>query len=521
MIYDKQFLTAPHWQRIGVRHHHGICLPLSAIYTEHSCGVGEFLDLIPLLEWLRTTGFDLIQLLPITDSGDDPSPYMGISAHALHPIYLSLKVLPGIFSIPGMPEKLNALSQSTSAPRLLYHQVLQQKHDVLALYLDHFLPDIEATPEYQQFIHENRSWLTPYSIFKTLKRTHHGKAWWDWEHQPSSSSICHTDTLLANEVMRWRAIQYLCFQQMRAVKSAADRYGMVILGDVPILINKDSADVWWHPDLFCTRSSVGAPPDMYNKEGQFWGFPRYNWSHHRKTHFSWWKERLHLQEAFFHMFRIDHLVGFYRLWTIPSDKKASHGHFIPKTPQEWLHLGEEVLSTLISSTTMLPLGEDLGDVPDLVRESMRTMGIPGLKVLRWERKWKTDRSFINPKGFSPESLSTLSTHDSSTVAGWWEEAPEETKQLAHDYNTDWSPKCTPSMAYDLLKVCHSSGSLFHVNLFSEYLSLFHELSWNDPGQERINVPGIISPNNWTYRFRRSLETIISHKKLAKTMSALI
>ncbi len=518
---DERFLTAPNWRRIGVHHHHGICLPLWALHSSRSGGIGEYLDLIPLIEWLPSTGFDTIQLLPITDSGDDPSPYMGVSAHALHPIYLSLHALPGIGSIPGIHEKLDALTHLCKTERLQYHHVLKQKRELIDLYLDHFLPDIEATAGYQQFIRENSSWLTPYSIFKTLKEAHDGKAWWDWKtHAPDSEFFCHADTHLAIQVMRWRAIQYLCFQQMRAVKSAADKHGVLLVGDVPILINKDSADVWWQPDLFCTHSSVGAPPDMYNAEGQHWGFPRYSWSHHRKTHFAWWKERLHLQESLFHMFRLDHLVGFFRFWMIPTGKKAYHGYFIPETPAEWKRLGEEVLTTLIGSTTMLPLGEDLGDVPDLVRESMRVMGIPGLKVLRWERRWKTDRSFIAPSTFSPESVSTLSTHDSSTLAGWYEEAPEEAKEAAHAYNIPWSQKLTPPLAYEWLKVCHSSGSLFHINLFNEYLSLFPELSWNDPALERINIPGTCSADNWTYQYRKPLETLLSHPGLHKGLTQL-
>ena len=516
MHSDNRFLTAPHWQRVGVHHHHGIGLPLSSIFSSSSCGIGEYLDLLPLIQWLPKTGFDLIQLLPINDTGDDPSPYMALSAHALHPIYLSLRSLPEADSVPGFLTLADTLSKLNHTSYVHYHEVLSGKLHALNLYLNHRSDALKKDPNFHAFVHANQSWLTPYSTFRTLKMANSGKAWWDWE----PSATCHTSTS-DQELFRWKALQYLCFSQFQQVKAAADANGVLLLGDIPILLNKDSADVWSHPELFSLKKDVGAPPDMYNEKGQHWGFPLFHWGAHRKNHFAWWKERLRVQETLYHLYRLDHLVGFFRLYAIPPGKEAHKGVFVPKTAAEWKKLGEEILSMMLNATVMLPLGEDLGDVPPLVRQSMHELGIPGMKVLRWERRWETDQSFIQPSTFSPESITTVSTHDSSTVRGWWEEDPTSSQRAAIDYGLRWEPTCTHALLSEMLRLSHQSGSLFHCNLLNEYLDLFPELSWKNPERERINLPGTLLPTNWSYRTKVSLETITHHKSLLEAMKSFL
>lgn len=526
MAHDNLFMTSAHWNRIGVYHHHGLCLPIGSLTTRSSSGIGEYLDLIPLIQSLPSLGFDLLQLLPINDTGNDPSPYMGISASALHPIYLSLRSLPDASEIPEFQTILESLRPLNDTPSVRYQAVLNAKLRALDVYLDHRMDDIEHDLDFQAFVEDNRSWLTAYSIFRTLKQAHDGKAWWDW-HSPShgeGTTFCTStsamDTALAHKVLRWRAIQYLCFSQWQQVRAAADSAGVLLTGDVPILINKDSADVWYHPELFALKKDVGAPPDMYNKEGQHWGFPLFHWANHRKTQFSWWKDRLRLQQKLYHLYRIDHIVGFFRLWAIPPARPARAGTFVPKTPPEWKSLGEEILTMMINATSMLPLGEDLGDVPDLVRQSMQALGVPGLKVLRWERRWHDDQSFLPPSHFSPESVTTVSTHDSSTLRGWWEEDPTASQQLSRDYGLVWEKQLSSSLLFALLRISHRSGSLLHINLFNEYLSLFPDLSHHDPKRERINLPGTVSDHNWTYRTKTSLETILSHNGLRRALKEL-
>jgi 4-alpha-glucanotransferase len=516
------YLTGPLWKKIGIYHHHGICTPLSSLYTASSCGIGEYLDLLPLLEWLKRTGFNTLQLLPLNDTRDDPSPYMCISSIALHPIYLSLEALPmGGNELPAFQKILQELKSLNPANRVAYHEVLHKKMAALSIYLSHNLSHIEENQAFHEFIKKHRSWLMPYAFFSALKKAHQGKAWWDWD--PSlhlnKTELCRDDMPLAKEIHFWQAIQYLCFSQFAQVRAAADRLGIHLVGDIPILINKDSADVFWHQDLFSFDKVVGAPPDMYNREGQYWGFPLFRWPQHKKEHFAWWKERLTAQEELYHMYRLDHIVGFFRLWAIPPGKPAKDGYFLPKTPPEWKRLGETVLKTLVQATNMFPIGEDLGDIPDLVRSTLQQLGIPGMKVLRWERKWHKDQSFIPPRSFSPESLTTISTHDSSTLGSWWKEAPQECATMARDFNLPYTRRLTKSLRRKILELTHTSGSLFHVNLLSEYLALFPDLSWNNPSLDRINTPGTLSPSNWTFRYKVPLEKIIEHKGLTTMLQS--
>lgn len=510
------FLTGPAWNTIGVRHHHGICLPVASIFTASSCGIGEYLDLCPLIKYVSTTGFDTIQLLPIQDTGDDPSPYMGRSGFALHPIYLSLRALPGISAIPGLRPILASLSSLNALPRVSYHEVLQKKLCAISLYLDHHLKHIEEDPEFALFMKNQKSWLPAYSLFISLRSLHNNRPWWEWK----GSRHDHNNPVISNAVRRCQATQFLCFQQMREVKRVADSHKILLQGDVPILMNKDSADVWWHPELFSFRYVVGAPPDMYNAEGQKWGFPPFAWRAHEQDGFFWWRQRLKFVEQLFHMFRLDHVVGFFRLWAIGQKRLAKTGHFIPQDASSWQKQGEKILTALVSSTSMLPIGEDLGNIPDLVRASMQSLGIPGLKVLRWERAWHADGAFLHPAHFSPESLTTVSTHDSSTLSGWWEESAADSQRLAACYGLPWSPKMHPDLLFGILSASHQSGSLFHVNLLQEYLAMFSDLSWGDFSFDRINVPGTLSPANWTFRTKKPLEEILEHRTLLSTLRSL-
>lgn len=500
-------VTKRQWEKIGYRHHHGIALPLSAIRTPTGSGIGEYRDLIPLIEWCASCGFDIIQLLPLNDSGSDPSPYSAHSALALHPIYLSLRDLPEV-------ERVESWDEENRAQRVNYLEVLQKKEQFLRRYFSKVFHSISYLPGYLAFIQEN-PWVEGYALYKALKSAHHDLPWWEWEEAlrtPSEATLKALKERYQEEMNYHQFVQYLCFDQLQGVKATCDKVGIFLKGDIPILINRDSADVWLHRELFLLGFSAGAPPDMFSKEGQFWGFPLYNWQEVEKEHFAWWRTRLQVAEKLYHLYRIDHIVGFFKIWAIPMGKTAKEGFFMPQDENEWLTQGEKILRMMCEASFMLPIGEDLGAVPDSVRSMMQRLGIAGTKVLRWERRWHTDQSFIDPKEFSPLSMSCVSTHDSETLWQWWTRHPDEA-HLGYPHATTLPRK-------EILKQCHSSGSLFHINLLQEYLSLFPELSWPNPDDERINIPGVILDTNWTYRFRPFLQEIISHTPLRALLEAL-
>lgn len=508
MTQTDMLFTKRQWQPIGERHHHGICVPLFSLKAYQGSAIGEFLDLIPLICWCESIGFDVIQLLPLNDSGKDPSPYSAHTAMGLHPIYLSLHALPYLGQFPELLVQSKAFQTSYDQKQVPYHKVLESKLSFLKKYFEKVRSLVLQNHEYISF--KRQKWVLEYAEYKSLKELNNEKPWQDWDR-----------TIIAQDALEFHIFcQYLCFMQWEEVKRTATAHGIFLKGDIPILINPDSSDVWHHRDLFLLDVEAGAPPDMYNADGQSWGFPLYNWQKISEQGYRWWIERLQLAEKLYTLFRLDHIVGFYRIWAIPSGKSGSEGFFIPKEEERWIPEGEHILKSLLEKCSMLPIGEDLGSVPPEVRRSLRALGIPGTKVLRWERNWQSDSSFIDPKAFDPLSMSTLSTHDSESLGQWWQMLDAEAKAYAEFLQVPYSEKLESQTRKRILQECHTSGSYFHINLLQEYLGMFDELSWSDPEDDRINIPGKVLDRNWTYRFKPSINEIIGHKGLTALMQEL-
>lgn len=514
--------AAPHWQKIGIKSHHGINIPLFSLHSKQSCGIGEFPDLLPIISWCKQIGFDVIQLLPLNDTGNETSPYSALSANALNPIYLGLSQLPGIANRSQLQEQIIKLQQLNTSQRVDYTAVHREKEIFLLKYFHSQSNILKSLPEYQQFKNYN-PWLQGYALFKALKIHRHWQSWETWPghlKNPDIHSLVNCCEL-QEEVEFHIFLQFLCFQQMKQVKSFASKQNILIKGDIPILINRESADVWLNRELFLMQYSAGAPPDMYSKEGQNWGFPLYNWTAMQNEFYQWWIERLNVASNFYHIYRIDHIVGFYRIWGIPKGLKPKEGFFIPENIKSWIPQGEVIMRMMLSNCDMLPIGEDLGTIPPEVRMNLKKLAICGTKVMRWERRWLTDKSFIDPLEYEPESMSTVSTHDSETLQLWWSNQPKEAHLYAKTLGFNYYPELTNKERILILTACHNSGSLFHINLLQEYLALIPNMTWPNPKDERINLPGTVSEKNWTYRFRPTVEEIIENQILGSAMNALL
>ncbi|MDJ0652486.1 MAG: 4-alpha-glucanotransferase [Simkaniaceae bacterium] len=503
------------WKKIGVRHHHGIQIPLLSLWTKKSCGNGEILDLIPLIDFLADVGMDILQLLPLNDSGADPSPYNPLSSTAIHPIYLSLHALPYLSSpLPHF---------NSETKRLPYGDILEQKLEFLQSYVAEVGGRIRSEDGYQDFI-KMSTHLYDYALYKVLKEKNKSPSWESWPKEFRKTSK-HGRKLLRKkcekELSYHLIIQYLCHLQLKRVKKHAEKKGVFLKGDIPILVSPDSADVWAHQEFFDLDLRVGSPPDLFNPHGQLWKFPLYKWNIIEENHFAWWHQRITVAAKYFHLYRLDHILGFFRLWAVPKGEPPDKGHFVPNDPSIMEVQGRKLLETLLSFSDLLPIGEDLGDPPPFVRTIMQELGIPGTKIFRRYRKWKTDRSFVPYADYIPASISCVSTHDIETVTLWWQRFPEEAKDYAAfkswSYEKDLSQKNLKEILYDN----HHSGSLFHVNLFQEYLALMPELTWENPEDEWINIPGTETSFNWTYRYRFPLETLVKSKKLKENIAAIL
>ncbi len=513
------------WERIGVRSHHGINFPLSALHSKNSSGIGDFFDLIPLIDWCQLIKIDFIQLLPLNDanSESDPSPYNPISSCALNFLYLSLHSLPYVEKLPELKSKLKDFHKFNETSYVNYTEVFTHKNGWLREYYEQVGQSLLKTDDLKQFI-ANHEWVMPYSLFRTLKDNFRNVSWKTWPEDiryPTSKKREELYVKHEREVYFYALMQFLCYSQLKKVREYANLKGVFLMGDLPILLSSESADFWQYPEYFDDHLAAGAPPDFYNSYGQNWGFPIFNWDALRKKHFSWWKQRLSYAEPFYDIVRLDHIIGFFRIWAIPPHHHSKDGYYIPEDENQWEPQGRELLKMIVDNTSMLLIGEDLGTVPKIVRPILKEMGICSTKVMRWERKHEEDKSYIAFQDYPPVSITCLSTHDSETLAQWWKTFKDEAKPFAEMHKWLYRSELTQKQREEILWDSHHTSSLFHVNLLQEYLVLFPELSWPDPDDDRINIPGTISIKNWNYRFKPSLETILSHQELFSTMERIL
>lgn len=513
--YISQTPAHSQWKKIGIKHHHGIALPLFSLHSRYSAGIGEYLDLIPLIKWCSDVGMDIIQLLPLNDTGTETSPYSALSAFALNPIHIRLADLPDATSTPALKKILYTLQHPKNEERVDYPTVQKLKREYFDLYIEQHGPEIAADPAFKAFCCD-MLWLENYAIYKSIKEKHESKAWEEWpedyrRYDPDKLSQWRKE--FSKEILFHEILQYLCYTQLWEVKAAAERRGIYLKGDIPILINRDSADVWTHPHFFNLDWCAGAPADLYSSEGQNWGVPLYRWDTEEEGLFEWWKRRLHTAESLYHIYRIDHIVGFFRIWAMAPGQPGREGHFIPSEWTSWIPEGEKKLRSMLKATQMLPIGEDLGAVPPNVKNCLTRLGISGTKVLRWERDFDGDGHFYDPQQFSPLTLSTVSTHDSETLRQWWRDFPDQSQAYAKQRGWSWGMKITPEQQWQMLAESHHSSSLFHINLLAEYMDVFPDITWQAPEQNRVNLPGTVSDKNWTIRMVPSVEEIVEHKGL--------
>ncbi len=496
------------WQRVGIHPHHGIATPLSALHTHQSCGIGEFYDLIPLIDWCREIGFDLIQLLPLNNAERDASPYTIESSCALNGIYLSLTALPELTSHERT--SIATLQQLTRSERVCFHEVGERKFSFLRRYYERTYTALYEKPV-EAFLIE-QPWLKHYAKFKALKEQFHYTPWKNWPtSQQEDVGTFHFYAFL----------QYLTFVQFSTLKAHAQKQGVLLIGDLPIFMGQESADTWHHKELFHSSLGAGSPPDVYNKEGQNWQLPLIHWDVISQTEFAWWKQRLQYAANFFDLCRLDHILAFFRIFALPFHASPKEGSYLPRSDQEALLQGEELLSALIPLSSLLLIGEDLGTVPPYVRPCLKHLGICSTKLMRWEREWDTDQRFIPPSRYEPLSLCTVSTHDTETLSLWWQDSPQEARAFAQERGWDYTGELTLAQREEILKESHKTTSLLHVNLLQEYLAAFPELVHASPQEERINTPDQLTPTNWTYRYKKPLEEMIHHEGLKAWIKKLL
>ncbi|GHT85174.1 hypothetical protein FACS1894137_09130 [Spirochaetia bacterium] len=309
----------------------GTVVPVGALRGTHSIGVGEFPDLVEFADLCVKMGVGLIQILPVNDTGYESSPYGSLTAFALNPLYLRIGDLS---EAAGFTDKLAALkNEFDGAARFPYYKILRAKMDLLREIYAKTDPVVSA-----DWIDKN-PWVKEYAVYRRLKELNEEKSWKEWKtHRTVSSediALLWKDPKQEKDHLFWAWLQEALDTQFRDAAKALNQAGILLEGDLPILMNEDSCDVWAHPEFFYPDLSAGAPPDMYNAAGQNWGFPTYNWTSQSKDDYSWWRLRLKTAEKYYNAYRIDHVLGFFRIWSSRRENNYDNailGRYVPYTP---------------------------------------------------------------------------------------------------------------------------------------------------------------------------------------------
>ncbi len=329
----------------------GVSLPVFSLRSKNSFGVGEFADIKLLVDWAKETGLKLIQILPVNDTiatntWIDSYPYAAISAFALHPLYINLEKCAGkkhFDSVQFLKKKklqLNELSQVD------YEEVIRLKLSILRELYDVMYKECFDSEDYQSFFEDNKHWLIPYAVFCYLRDQYGTSHFNEWK----TNSVYikeEIEHLFTTKSSVQKEIRFYCFVQFQLhlqLKDAADyahKKGIVLKGDIPIGIYRYGCDAWVAPELYNMEEQAGAPPDDFTPIGQNWEFPTYNWKRMQEDDFGWWKKRFEQMNNYFDAFRIDHILGFFRIWSVPSNAvQGIMGHFVPSIPVHYSEFGE-------------------------------------------------------------------------------------------------------------------------------------------------------------------------------------
>jgi 4-alpha-glucanotransferase len=480
----------------------GILVPLFSIPTSASWGIGEITDLPALAGWAKSARLSSVQLLPVNEMADgQSSPYSAMSAMAIDPIFIGVRELPEFIAAGGEAglshSQLQQLEQTRGSRTVDHRLVRDLKSGVLEAMFERFRLDewgagTARAAMLKEYIERQRWWLDDYTLFRALHVENDGRHWLEWDpalRDRQAPALAAARERLEARILYYAWLQWTAEQQWRAAHRSS---GLDILGDFPFMVSGDSADVWARQDEFRVDASVGVPPDAFSDTGQDWGLPVYRWDAHQASDYEWLRQRARRCAALFDGFRVDHLVGFYRTFVREGDDTT---YFVPPDERAQLAQGERVLAILRSSGAGI-IAEDLGTVPDFVRGSLAHLGVPGLKVLRWEREWQTDRQpFRDPATYPAVSVAISGTHDTETLAEWWDNADRAEREGAarlpglRDAGITADEPFSDRLRDALLESLYHSGS----NLL--LVPIQDVFGWRD----RINTPAVVNDDNWCWQ----------------------
>ena len=481
----------------------GILLPLFSLRSPRDWGVGDLGDVEPFCRWLASAGHTVLQLLPIAEmTMFETSPYGALTAFALDPLYLDLDAIEDFAAAGGVgglsPGARLALDAARAAPGVAYAHVRHAKSEALAAAFAHYEAAEAATGSRREaafaaFVEAERWWLDEYVLFRALADLHGQQPWTTWEpaaRDADAAALREMRPALGRACRYHAWVQWLLAEQWTVACQGAASAGVQLYGDMPFMVSHQSADVWARQGEFRLDATIGAPPDAFSAEGQDWGLPVMRWDVMAESGYAWWRARCRRAAELFAGVRLDHVVGYYRVYTRPM---GGSPFFHPGEEAAQIELGERLLAVGRDSGPGLDLiGEDLGSVPEFVRQSLQRVNVPGFRVLRWEHDWGT---FRDPRGYPELSVATTGTHDTSSLAEWWEDevTPDQRSSLSavpvFSALREHGDRLTPEVQGVLLGGLYAAASGLVILPFMDTYG----------SRERVNVPSTVADTNWTYR----------------------
>ncbi len=500
----------------------GVLIPLFSIRAPAAWGLGEIPDLVPFARWAARSGFSVVQVLPVNEvSRGQDSPYGALSAFALDPVYLALDAMED-FGAAGGREALSAgdqalLERLQAVPRVNWQAARRLKDRALELAFGAFLERewvrrTRRAEALQAFVLEH-GWLEDYALFAALHDDRFGGAsWLEWPEplrRRDPAALAAAAVELRQRLLYRQWLQWQADLQWREARRAVAGLGVSLMGDLPFMVAGDSADVWSRPFDFRLDARAGVPPDAFSATGQDWGLPVYRWDEMERNGHAWIAARGRRAAELYDLYRVDHVVGFYRSYFFPDD--GGPPGFVPALEPEQIRNGERVMALFSQGARVV--AEDLGVVPDFVRASLTRLGIPGYRVLRWE---KDGPVFRDPARWPALSLATTGTHDTDSLADWYEGLGSHERRAflalpGLESLRERAPERFDDGVRDaVLGLVCAAGSDLVVLPFQDALG----------ARERINLPATVSPDNWSYRMPLEVQAMSLDLALSERLRAL-
>ncbi len=462
----------------------GILMPIFSLPSPY--GIGTFgKSAYDFIDFLSLSGQTYWQILPICPTSFGDSPYQSFSAFAGNPYFIDLDMLiaDGLLSV----NEVEACDFGDDNSKINYEKLYNNRYPLLKLAFSRFVPD----KRYTSFLNENAHWLHNFALFMALKAAHSGKAWYEWDsflNSMDSSAIKQAETKFIDDINFYKFLQFKFFEQWCALKTYANSKGIKIIGDIPIYIALDSADVWSDPkefqlnDNYTPKAVAGVPPDLFSEDGQLWGNPLYDWDYMKTTDFTWWKKYLGHALKRYDVVRIDHFRAFEAYYSIPFGDKTARGG-------KWIKGPDKALFDAFKREfgNNLPIiAEDLGVITPEVKKLLEYTGFPGMKVLQFAFSGDSDNAFL-PHNINKNCVIYTGTHDNDTIMGWVNNENSDSIKQAKKY---FNYQSDNGFNWAMIKAAMSSVADTCIIPMADFLGA--------DSTARINEPSTLG-DNWSWR----------------------